>query len=298
MTSSAPRRNIIDAVRKAGLRPRDTHDLSSVRMMTSTGSPLAPENFDFVYDAIKPDMHLASISGGTDIVSCFVLGVPTKPVWRGEIQGPGLGMAVDVFDEDGQAGARREGRARLHAAVPVDAGHVLERSRTARNTAPPISSAFPASGRMATSPNGRRMAASSSTAAPTRRSIPAACASARRRSTRRSRACRRCWRRSPSARIWTTTCASCCSCGWRRASRSTTRSSRRSRRRSAPAPRRATCRRRSSRSPTSRARSPARSPSSRCATSCMGATVKNKEALANPEALELYPRICRSSLRT
>ena len=92
----------IDAVRKAGLRPRDTHDLSSVRMMTSTGSPLAPENFDFVHDAIKPDLHLASISGGTDIVSCFVLGVPTKPVFSGEIQGPGLGLAVDVFDEDGQ----------------------------------------------------------------------------------------------------------------------------------------------------------------------------------------------------
>jgi acetoacetyl-CoA synthetase len=91
----------IDAVRKAGLRPRDTHDLASVRMMTSTGSPLAAENFDFVYDAIKPDIHLASISGGTDIVSCFVLGIPNKPVWRGEIQGPGLGMAVDVFDEDG-----------------------------------------------------------------------------------------------------------------------------------------------------------------------------------------------------
>jgi acetoacetyl-CoA synthetase len=91
----------IDAVRKAGLRPRDTHDLSSVRMLASTGSPLAPENFDFVYDAIKPDLHLASISGGTDIVSCFVLGIPTKPVFRGEIQGPGLGMAVDVFDASG-----------------------------------------------------------------------------------------------------------------------------------------------------------------------------------------------------
>ena len=92
----------IDGVRKAGLRPRDTHDLSRVRMLTSTGSPLAPENFDFVYEAIKPDLHLASISGGTDIASCFVLGVPTKPVRRGEIQGPGLGMAVDVWDEDGR----------------------------------------------------------------------------------------------------------------------------------------------------------------------------------------------------
>jgi acetoacetyl-CoA synthetase len=92
----------IDAARKADLRPRDTHDLSRLKMLTSTGSPLAPENFDFVYQAIKPDLHLASISGGTDIVSCFVLGVPTKPVFRGEIQGPGLGMAVDVYDEGGK----------------------------------------------------------------------------------------------------------------------------------------------------------------------------------------------------
>ncbi len=101
MTIFGTSAKFIDAVKKAGLRPRDSHDLSSVRMLTSTGSPLAPENFDFVYDAIKPDIHLASISGGTDIVSCFVLGIPNKPVWRGEIQGPGLGMAVDVYDEAG-----------------------------------------------------------------------------------------------------------------------------------------------------------------------------------------------------
>lgn len=92
----------IDAVRKAGLEPARTHNLSSLRMMTSTGSPLSPEGFSFVYEGIKPDVHLASISGGTDIVSCFVLGIPALPVWRGEIQGPGLGMAVDVWDEDGQ----------------------------------------------------------------------------------------------------------------------------------------------------------------------------------------------------
>jgi acetoacetyl-CoA synthetase len=70
--------------------------------MTSTGSPLAPEGFDYVYDAVKEDMHLASISGGTDICGCFVLGDPTRPVWRGEIQGPGLGYAMDVFTEDGR----------------------------------------------------------------------------------------------------------------------------------------------------------------------------------------------------
>src|SRR5690606_37849868 len=82
--------------------PRKTHDLSALRLITSTGSPLVPESFDYVYRAIKPDVHLASISGGTDIVSCFVLGNPTSPVWRGEIQAPGLGMAVDVYSEDGR----------------------------------------------------------------------------------------------------------------------------------------------------------------------------------------------------
>ncbi|UUP18436.1 acetoacetate--CoA ligase [Nitratireductor thuwali] len=92
----------IDAVHKAGLEPRKSHDLSSVRVISSTGSPLSPESFAFVYDGIKSDVHLASISGGTDIVSCFVLGVPTLPVWPGEIQGPGLGMAVDVWDDDGK----------------------------------------------------------------------------------------------------------------------------------------------------------------------------------------------------
>ena len=91
----------IDGVKKSGYRPVDHHDLSTVRTIASTGSPLAPESFDFVYDGIKRDVHLASISGGTDIVSCFVLGVPSEPVWRGEIQAPGLGMAMDVLSADG-----------------------------------------------------------------------------------------------------------------------------------------------------------------------------------------------------
>ena len=92
----------IDAVRKSGLTPRQSHDLSSLRLMTSTGSPLSPEGFSFVYEGIKTDVQLASISGGTDIVSCFVLGNPLQPVWRGEIQGPGLGLAVDVWNDDGK----------------------------------------------------------------------------------------------------------------------------------------------------------------------------------------------------
>ena len=102
MTLFGTSAKFIDALKKAELRPRDTHDLSSVRLMASTGSPLAAESFDYVYDAIKPDMHLASMSGGTDIVACFVLGIPLSPVWRGEIQAPGLAMDVAVWDDDGR----------------------------------------------------------------------------------------------------------------------------------------------------------------------------------------------------
>jgi acetoacetyl-CoA synthetase len=103
MTYFGTSAKFLDSVRKADLRPIDTHDLSTVRTLSSTGSPLSPEGFAFVYDGIKKDIHLASISGGTDIVSCFVLGVPTEPVWIGEIQAAGLGMAVDVWDDDGKS---------------------------------------------------------------------------------------------------------------------------------------------------------------------------------------------------
>ncbi len=92
----------IDSCSKAGLEPSKTHKLASVRTITSTGSPLVPESFDYVYRSVKQDVHLASISGGTDIVSCFVLGNPTAPVYRGEIQARGLGIAVDVFDDQGK----------------------------------------------------------------------------------------------------------------------------------------------------------------------------------------------------
>jgi acetoacetyl-CoA synthetase len=102
MTLFGTSAKFIDAVAKSGVVPRETHPLSALRTITSTGSPLAPESFDFVYRAIAPDVHLASISGGTDIVSCFVGGDPNGPVWRGEIQGPGLGMDVDVFDARGK----------------------------------------------------------------------------------------------------------------------------------------------------------------------------------------------------
>jgi acetoacetyl-CoA synthetase len=118
MTYFGTSAKFIDAVHKSGLRPIDTHDLSTVRLISSTGSPLSPDSFVFVYEGIKKDVHLASISGGTDIVSCFVLGIPTKPVWVGEIQGPALGMAVDVWDEEGRHIAGEKGELVCTRAFP------------------------------------------------------------------------------------------------------------------------------------------------------------------------------------
>ncbi|MCE1185707.1 MAG: acetoacetate--CoA ligase [Rhodocyclales bacterium] len=101
MTHFGTSAKFIDGIAKAGLKPRETHDLGALRAMFSTGSPLVAEGFEYVYREIKADLCLSSISGGTDIISCFVLGNPTLPVWAGEIQCRGLGMAVDVFDETG-----------------------------------------------------------------------------------------------------------------------------------------------------------------------------------------------------
>ena len=91
----------IDAIAKAGLRPRETHDLSHVRTILSTGSPLIPESFDYIYDAVSDTACLSSISGGTDIMGCFIGGNPNLPVWRGEIQCPILGMQIEVWNDGG-----------------------------------------------------------------------------------------------------------------------------------------------------------------------------------------------------
>ncbi|HJP84859.1 MAG TPA: acetoacetate--CoA ligase [Gemmatimonadaceae bacterium] len=92
----------LSLLEKHGAEPRKTHKLTALKAILSTGSPLADSSFDYVYKKIKKDVHLASISGGSDIISCFVLGNPILPVYRGEIQTPGLGMAVDVFDDRGR----------------------------------------------------------------------------------------------------------------------------------------------------------------------------------------------------
>ncbi|MBL8443414.1 MAG: acetoacetate--CoA ligase [Zoogloeaceae bacterium] len=102
MTHFGTSAKFIDAIAKIDLKPREEYKLDALRAMMSTGSPLAPEGFEYVYREIKADLQLSSISGGTDIISCFVLGCPVLPVWRGEIQCKGLGMAVEVFDEQGR----------------------------------------------------------------------------------------------------------------------------------------------------------------------------------------------------
>lgn len=102
MTHFGTSAKFLDAAAKFGLKPRKTHRLTSVRVLLSTGSPLVPEGFDYVYSDIKADLQLSSISGGTDILSCFALGNPVLPVWRGEIQCRGLGLAVEVWDDDGK----------------------------------------------------------------------------------------------------------------------------------------------------------------------------------------------------
>ncbi|MDQ3730568.1 MAG: acetoacetate--CoA ligase, partial [Pseudomonadota bacterium] len=108
----------IDAVQKAGLVPRRSHTLNKLKAILSTGSPLAPESFDFVYRKIKTDVCLGSISGGTDIVSCFALANPILPVWRGELQCRGLGLKVDVFDDDGHSVRGKKGELVCTAPFP------------------------------------------------------------------------------------------------------------------------------------------------------------------------------------
>ena len=108
----------LGALEKSGVVPRTDHDLSSLKTMLSTGSPLPHEGFEWVYRAFKSDLHLASISGGTDIVSCFVGGVPILPVYAGQIQAPGLGMATAIWSEEGGAVTGEKGELVCTRAFP------------------------------------------------------------------------------------------------------------------------------------------------------------------------------------
>ena len=108
----------IDATAKMGVKPRETHKLTSLKAILSTGSPLAPESFDYVYRDVKENVQLASISGGTDIVSCFALGNPLLPVYRGELQCRGLGMKVEILDDAGQPVREQPGELSCAAPFP------------------------------------------------------------------------------------------------------------------------------------------------------------------------------------
>ncbi|NOT13892.1 MAG: acetoacetate--CoA ligase [Methylococcaceae bacterium] len=108
----------IDSIRKSKLTPKNAHQLASLKTILSTGSPLVPEAYDYVYDAIKSDVCLSSISGGTDIISCFVLGCPILPVRRGEIQCRGLAMDVDVYDINGRSLSEEKGELVCKSAFP------------------------------------------------------------------------------------------------------------------------------------------------------------------------------------
>src|SRR5688572_22686835 len=122
MTHFGTSAKFIDAIAKVGLKPKESHRLEHLRAVLSTGSPLLPEGFDYVYQNVKSDVCLSSISGGTDIVSCFVLGNPMGPVWRGEIAAQGLGLGVEVFDEQGNSLVGQKGElvcTRPFPAMPV-----------------------------------------------------------------------------------------------------------------------------------------------------------------------------------
>ena len=138
----------IDALAKLGVKPKDTHRLASVKTMASTGSPLSPESFEYVYANIKQDLLLSSISGGTDIVSCFVLGSPWLPVWRGEIQTRGFGLKVEVYGEEGKPVHRREGRTRVLRRPFRPCRSASGTTRMGRNTSMPISPSSPTCGAM------------------------------------------------------------------------------------------------------------------------------------------------------
>ena len=112
----------IDSCNKAACAPARTHSLASLRMILSTGSPLLPQNFDYIYDAWKVDVHLAPISGGTDICGCFLGGNPLLPVRRGEMQGPMLGMNMAVLDANGAPVVGQTGEfvcRNAHVSMPV-----------------------------------------------------------------------------------------------------------------------------------------------------------------------------------
>jgi len=108
----------LSGTQKEGVLPAESHDLSAMRMLISTGSPLTHEGFKYVYEGIQPDCHLVSMSGGTDLISCFMIGNPNLPVYEGELQCAGLGMAVEIWDDAGNDMASNSGELVCTRAFP------------------------------------------------------------------------------------------------------------------------------------------------------------------------------------
>jgi len=213
--TSAKYLSLID---KEGLAPRETHDLTALRTVLSTGSPLLPESFDYVYEQIHPDVHLASISGGTDIVSSFALGNPIAPVYRGELQTRALGMHVEVFDESGHAVHGKKGELVCHPPFPSMPLRFWNDPDDAKYRAAYFEK-FPGVWRHGdwaelTEHGGMIISGRSDTTL-----NPAACASARRKSTGRWSRSRRCWRAWQWGAIQEATRRWCCSSGCGQAAR-------------------------------------------------------------------------------
>ncbi|MBX2826500.1 MAG: acetoacetate--CoA ligase [Gammaproteobacteria bacterium] len=118
MTILGTSAKFLDAANKAGIEPVRTHQLPQLQSILSTGSTLAPESFDYVYRAIKPDVWLASMSGGTDMIGCFISGSPTLPVYRGQLQCRALALKVEVYNDEGQAVEGEKGELVCTAAFP------------------------------------------------------------------------------------------------------------------------------------------------------------------------------------
>ena len=202
----------LSALEKSGYRPAEHVRLPRLASVLSTGSPLAPSSFDFVYENIKEDLQLSSIAGGTDIIACFISGNPMLPVYRGELQCSALGLAVDVFDDGGRPVRGQKGELVCTAPFPSmpvsfwnDPGDAMYRAAYFER--------FPGVWCHGDYVEMTRAAASSSTAARMPFSIPAACASALRKSTGSWRTSRRSPKPLRWARSGKETCAWCSSFG-------------------------------------------------------------------------------------
>ena len=296
MTTFGTSASYIATCMKAEVEPARGRDLSALRAVGSTGSPLAPEGFAWVYEHVGEDTWLFSTSGGTDVCTAFVGGCPVLPVYEGELQARALGADLHAFDEDGQEVIDEVGELVITSPMPSMPLCFWGDEDGASSTRP-TSTCTRASGATATGSGSRRAGPPSSTAARTRRSTAAGSAWGRARSTARcSRSTRSSTRSSSTSRRTGRRtgcrCSSCCAT----ATSSTTTWSPRCASGSARTARRATSRARCARSPRCRGRCRARCSRSRSSGSSCGEEPEraaSRESLANPQALDTFVALAR-----